>query len=223
MSTNSKFEPFLIKDCALVTIATGKKAQNLKEMRDQLLNIHLGSIYHHFWGGLLRPRFDEPEYNNDFAEWAHHALQDDILAERLSVIDPDFFTDLESLRRELIEIIEERLDSIETVVWAKPDRQFHFIRSHMVVFDARGKLERPEELVEAVPRMSVGSIFYHCIDARRRSPEMMDDFRTWLRSCGHDALCAQVAAVDPYFGSLVELRRQMADLFAQYFSRGVNE
>ena len=60
MSTNANVEPFSVKDCALVTIATGKKAQNLKEMREHLLNIHLGSVYHHFWGGLLRPRFDEP-------------------------------------------------------------------------------------------------------------------------------------------------------------------
>ena len=90
MSTNSNVEPFLIKDCALVTIATGKKAQNLKEMREHLLNIHLGSVYDQFWGGL-RPRFDEPEYNNDFAEWVHDALQDNILAERLSVIEPRSF------------------------------------------------------------------------------------------------------------------------------------
>ena len=48
MSTNAKVEPVFVKDCALVTIATGKKAQNLKEMREHLLNIHLGSVYHHF-------------------------------------------------------------------------------------------------------------------------------------------------------------------------------
>ena len=216
-----KAEPFLVKDCALVTIATGKKAQNLKEMREHLLNIHLGSVYHHFWGGLLRPRFDDPEYNNDFAEWVHHAIQDDILAERLSVIDPDPFVNLESLRQELLEVIEQRLDAIETVTWAKPDMQFHFVRSQMVVFDTQDKIEEPKELVEAVPKMSVGSIFYHFIDARRRSPEMMDDFRTWLRSWGEDDLCSLVAAVDPYFESLVELRRQLADLFTKYFSRGV--
>lgn len=35
----------------LVTIATGKKAQNLKEMGEHLLNIHLRSVYRHFWGG----------------------------------------------------------------------------------------------------------------------------------------------------------------------------
>jgi hypothetical protein len=169
----------------------------------------------------LRPRFDEPEYNNDFAEWVHHALQDNILAERLSVIDPDPFVNLESLRHELLEVIDQRLDEIGTLTWAKPDMQFNFVRAQMVVFDTRGKIEEPEELVEAMPKMSVGSIFYHFIDARRRSPEMMDDFRTWLRSCGDDDLCSQVAAVDPYFGSLVELREQLTDLFTKYFFRGV--
>jgi hypothetical protein len=219
MSTKAAREPFFVKDCALVTIATGRKAQNLKEMREHLLNIHLGSIYHHFWGGLLRPRFDEPEYNNDFAEWVHHALQDNILAERLSVIDPDPFVNLESLRQELLEVIDQRLDEIGTLTWAKPEMQFHFVRAQMVVFDTRGKIEGPEELVEAVSKMSVGSIFYHFIDARRRSPEMMDDFRTWLRSSGYEDLCSQVAAVDPYFGSIEELRTQLTNLFAHYFRR----
>ena len=221
MSTNANIEPFSVKDCALVTIATGKKAQNLKEMREHLLNIHLGSVYHHFWGGLLSPRFDEPEYKNDFAQWAHYALQDNILAERLSVINPDPFVNLESLRQELLDIIEQRLDEIEALLWAKPDQQFHFLGSQMVVFDTQGKIEGPEELVEALPKMSVGSIFYHFIDARRRSPEMLDDFRTWLRSFGDHDLCTQLAAVDPYFGPLVELRRQLTDLFAKYFFRGV--
>ena len=73
--------------------------------------------------------------------------------------------------------------------------------------------------MDAVPRMSVGSIFYHFIDARRRRPEMMDDFRTWLKSCGADCddLFSQLAAVDPYFGSLVELRAQLTNVFANFF------
>ncbi len=219
MLTNTTIEPFVVKDCALLTIATGKKARNLKEMTDHLLTIHRGSIYHHFWDGLLRPRFAEPEYNNDFAEWVHHALQDDILAERLSIINPTAFADLEALRQGLLEIMEQRLDEIEMVPWARLDMQFHFVRSQIIVFDTRETIEAPEQLVGAVPRMSVGSIFYHCIDARRRSPEMMDDLHAWLKSCGADCedLFLQLTAVDPYFGSLVELRAQLTNLFANYF------
>jgi hypothetical protein len=221
MFTNATIEPFVVRDCALLTIATGKRARNLKEMTDHLHTIHQGSIYHHFWDGLLRPRFSDPEYNNDFAEWVHDALQDHILAERLSIINPAAFADLESLRQGLLEIMEQRLDEIGTLPWADPDMQFHFVRSQIIVFDTRETIEAPEQLMEAVSKMSVGSIFYHFIDARRRSPEMMDDFRSWLKSCGTDYedLIPQLAAVDPYFGSLVELRAQLTNLFANYFRR----
>lgn len=224
MFTNATIKPLVVKDCALLTIATGKKARNLKEMTDHLLTIHHGSIYHHFWDGLLRPRFAQPEYNNDFAEWVHTALQDDILAERLSIVNPAAFADLESLRQGLLEIMEQRLDEIEMIAWAKPDMQFHFVRSQIIVFDTRQTIEAPEQLVDAVSRMSVGSIFYHFIDARRRRPEMRDDFRTWLKSCGADCddLFSQLAAVDPYFGSLMELRAQLTNVFANFF-RSVTE
>ena len=94
----------------------------------------------------MRPRFDEPEYNNNFAEWVQYALQDNILAERFSVIDPDSFVNPESLRQELIEVIEQMIDSIEMVSWAKPDMQFHFVRSQMI--DAR---RRRPEMMDSAP------------------------------------------------------------------------
>jgi hypothetical protein len=46
MSANGKVEPFIIKDCALLKIVTGKKAQKLREMRDQLLAVSLGISRH---------------------------------------------------------------------------------------------------------------------------------------------------------------------------------
>ncbi len=55
--------------------------------------------------------FDDPQFNNDFAIWSHYALHDDALAERLAIIDPDNFSTLEHLRQEMVEIVEERLDS----------------------------------------------------------------------------------------------------------------
>jgi hypothetical protein len=111
------------------------------------------------------------------------------------------------------------MDEIETVTWTKLDMQFHFVRSQIIVFDTRTTIEGPEHLMEVLPKFSVGSIFYHFIDARRRSPEMMDDFRSWLRSYGDDYvdLCSLLASADPYFGSLAELRTQLTNLFADYF------
>lgn len=58
-------EHFFIKDCMLIALATSKRAQNLRELKDHLHDISQNSIYYHFWGGLLRARFDNPEYHNE--------------------------------------------------------------------------------------------------------------------------------------------------------------
>lgn len=220
-ANNNDLKPvrFAIKDCALAAIATGKRAQNLRELRNSIVEIHPGSIYYHFWGGLLRPRFDDPEYNNDFAWWARHGLHDTRLAERLGVIDPTDYHDLEKLRQELVGVVEERLDETEWVPWSRSDKQFHFIRSQIVVFDTHKRIESPRELAKAVPIMSVGSIFYHFIDARRRTENSVNDFEAWLTGFGteFEDLRRNIAEIDPYFVSLSELREQLAYLFNHYF------
>ena len=212
---------FRIKDCALVAIATGKRAQNLRELRDVLSSVHPESIYYHFWGGMLRPRFDDPEFKNDFAAWAQHALHEPKLAERLGVIDPTDFVDMEHLRQELVEVVEDRLDESEIVPWARADQQFVFIRSQIVVFDTNRKIVSPEDLAPALKKMSLGSIFYHFIDARRRTSEHVDDFCAWLCSFGtsYKDLCWWLAALDPYFSTLAELREELSTEFEQYFGR----
>jgi hypothetical protein len=73
-TNNRRIKPFAIKDCDLIAIATGMRAQNLRELRDRLTVVHPGCIYYHFWGGLLRPKFTDPEYNNDFAAWVFYGL-----------------------------------------------------------------------------------------------------------------------------------------------------
>ena len=127
--------PFAVKDCALITLATGTKVQNLKEFSVALKEVPLGSIYHHFWGRLLRALFDEPEYNNDFASWAYRGLHDKPLAEKLSMVIPTDYKDLESLRQEMLEVVEQWLDESEYVPWAKADQQFHFLKFLTFVTD----------------------------------------------------------------------------------------
>lgn len=218
--TEGNAVPFRIRDCALIPLATGQKAQNLKELRNLLREADAGCIYYAFWGGLLKPGFEHPEYANDFAAWAHAALHDDVLAERLGVIDPTEFDDLESLRRELLDVIEEHLDEIDVIAWTRRDRQFNFITSQIVVFDAQRELTEPRELAATVREMSSSSVFYHFIDARRRTEGSMDDFRAWLDGFGehYRDLQEQLAEVDPWFSTLVELRQQLATLFEDYFT-----
>lgn len=206
-------EPFAVKDCAIIAIATGKKAWTCRELLDTLRAIDGGSIYYHFWGGLMQPRFEEREFNNDFAGWAAHSLNDAPLAERMAMVDPTAYGDIEALRQELVELVEERMDEEEGLQWARALAPFGFIRSQIVVFDTGRRLASADDLAAAVPSFSAGSIFYHFIDARRRSPAHVDDFRYWLSEFGDICLTGieRLAAIDPYFQTLTELRLQIAE------------
>jgi hypothetical protein len=212
MAERPQIQAFVIKDCALMSIATGRRAQNLQELRDHLGSVETGSVYYHFWGRLLRPRFDDPEYNNDFAAWVGHGLRELELAERLAIIDPAAFGDLEELRSEVLNVIDEHLDRTEYPAGARRRDQFHFRRAQTVVFDTGRRVTQPAELAATVSTLSLGSIYYHFVDARRRPPQRIDDFRAWLADFGDlyaDAV-RRLESVDPYFMSLAELRTALA-------------
>lgn len=208
-----------IMDCALIAIATGIKAQNLRELRDHIQTIHPGCLYHHFWGNLLNPRFDDPEFQNDFAVWTSRHMHELKISEKLSMVDPSVHKDIENLRKEVLEIIEERLYESDYVPWAKPGEEFHFIRSQVVVFDTGKSYNDPKELLEVVPNMSLGSIFYHFIDSRRRTQEGKNDFSVWLSAFGdkYAGLVSELDNIDPYFTTLNELRQEINYVLSDYF------
>ncbi len=213
---------FVIKDCTIIPIATGVKAQSLRELRMEIEQIETESLYYHFWGSLLTPRFVEPEFMNDFASWAYRCLHDQVLAERLSVIDPAQHRDMEKIREMLIDTIDNRLDELEVVPFSAPEDQFHFVKSQIVVFDTHRIIEKPEELPKIIGTFSRGSLFYHFIDAKRRTYEGVDDFSIWLKSFGgkYADLVERLRRIDPYFVSLSELREHLKELFIDYFSSG---
>lgn len=208
-----------IMDCALIAIATGIKAQNLRELRDHVQTVHPGCLYHHFWGNLLNPRFDDPEFQNDFAVWTSRHMHELKISEKLSMVDPSVYKNIEDLRKEVLEIIEERLYQSEYIPWAKPGEEFHFIRSQIVVFDTGKSYSDPKDLISIIPTMSLGSVFYHFIDARRRTEEAKNDFSVWLKSFGdkYNGLIAELDNVDPYFTTLNDLRQEINLVFTDYF------
>jgi hypothetical protein len=212
--------PFCIIDCAPVQIATGLKSWSLRELRDSIVQVHPGSLYHHFWGRLISPSFDEPEYTNDFAAWAKHELHDKTTAEMLSMLRPKDFDSIETLRAELVDILEKRLDESETIHLTVAGQPFYFVRSQLVIFNTGRVIERFEEMADAVREMTSGSIFYHFIEATRRTPVRTDDFTAWIRANEPDSetVCSCINAIDPYFSSLEEIRNMIAAILEEHFS-----
>jgi len=209
---------FIVRDSALIQLATGIRAQNVRELRDRLAIVPAECIDYHFWSGPLRPEFDDPEYGNDFASWAKHGLHDDALAEQLASIDPARCDTLEALREEVIDVLERRIDEGAYLTWARPDRQFHFLRSQMVVFDTGRRIQTPLDLPAAIGAMSTGSVYFHFVQARRRPPTCVDDFRSWLAPQGseYEAVSRALANVDPSFTTLAGLRDELRHLVADH-------
>ena len=210
---------FFVKDCALAPIATGVKALTLGEFRDSIKIISTESIYFHFWRPSIEASLAPGAFFNDFSHWAHYHLHDDVLAERLALLDPTEYVDLERLREDLVEVVENRIDEQDGIQIAMSSEAFHFVKSKIVVFNTAYKMEHPKDLIKVLPTISISSIFYHFIDARRREVVSLDDFSSWLLGYGnkYSSLVEQLKMLDPYFIPLKDLQNKLTNVVTKYF------
>lgn len=204
--------PFAVKDCALIARMAGiDTALNLRELRERLKNAPVECLFHHFCETQIRPTFDDPEFRNDFAIWTARELHDRVLAERLGIINPYANGSFEDLRTMVIELIDDHLAELPFVPWVHKGQDFRFMRAVTVVFDTGVQLHKPEDLIEALPDMSLSTIYYHYIEARRRTEKSTDDFSQWLEGFGEgvEPLLNSLRNIDFYFMSLPELKEHL--------------
>lgn len=208
---------FIIQDCTLLAKTSGvPPAINLRELRQRLATCRQDVLYHHFCETPLVPSFDNPDSRNDLAVWALLQLGDRVLAERLGIINPYIYTDLEKLRELVLDILDERISEVPFVPSCQHGGELFFTEAITVVFDTGGRISLPEELPAAIGAMTNGSIYYHFLEARRREPVGCDDFSAWL-SCFPDQedWCKALHDVDFAFYTLSELRTALVKLLVQ--------
>ena len=97
---------------------------------------------------------------------------------------------------------------LPTMPQVSPGDDFRFMQAVTVIFDAGISLETPADLVKRLPELSHGSIYYHFVEARRRTPERLDDFSTWLSGFGEgpEELITALQSIDFYYLTLPELK-----------------
>lgn len=204
-------EDFIIQDCTLLSRTSDvSPAINLRELRDRIANCRQQVLYHHFCETPLVPCFDNPDYHNDFAVWALLYLDDKILAEQLGIINPYLYTDLEILRAQVLEVLDQRLSEVYALPTCQSGSEFFFTEAVTVVFDTGLRVTSPAALPEAIGRMTNGSIYYHFLESRRREPAGLDDFSAWLAGFpGQEAWCSSLQMLDFSFSTLSELREEL--------------
>jgi hypothetical protein len=206
-------EPFRFHSRTYIKELTGLKARDLRELVDTLKKVPDSVIYYHTHQFLEEHHYLVPEPSNDFAVWVNDLLGEEILGERLASVNTFEFSSLGTLRERIVVIIEEHLAQGCNSREAMPGREFRFMKSVSVVIPTPYVAHDLREFVEALRKISLGSLYFHVFESRLRLGKGLNDFTIWLRDSLEEAeLGEQIARLDPYTYTLEGLRSAFIQL-----------
>jgi hypothetical protein len=210
MITRAK-EPFHFFTRLSLTVLTGIKAKDLRELLEGIKIVPESVIYEHTHRFLQQHQELIPEPSSDFAYWTTHMLQDEVLGERLAAIDTIRFTSLNELRQVLASAIENHLKKSGNARQVPAGKEFHFRRAIRFSVPTPYRAYNLAEFQDGLKRVSISSLYLHIFEARLRPPLGMNDFSQWLEAqLGEKALAKKVAGLDPYNQNLDGLRSRIA-------------
>ena len=213
--------PFVFIGCVELRQAVGRQALDERELMDRLEEVPTGSIFYHTHGYFLRHRPLTTAYGNDFARWVAVEVRDRALGERLAVVDPFEFTDLEELREELVTIIHDHVRRLAMAPRAELGEVFHFQQSHIVEVELGPGASTLTEFREGLATVDASAIYFHMVEARGRLGRRSGDFAEWLRtSLEMPALAQRVERIDTYMTSLERVRARVLSLVDEALERG---
>lgn len=205
-----EIRPFEFRQCISILKATGRKAKNLRELRQVISAVNEESIFHHTCQYFLKDHAHE--YTNDFAHWAGESLEERALSEHLSNIDPYDFRTITELRSELLRVIDGYLELFPEPREAMPGDEFYFNQTITFVFPTGIRAQNLAEFLMAVKHVDAGSIYFHFYEARTRLGGGIDDFSAWIRNAfGKDDLAAQIGTIDPFMHSIEGIREHIIE------------
>lgn len=201
-------EPFEFRQCLSILKPTGKKARNLRELRDIIEIISDDCIFHHAYQYFIKGHV--LEYTNDFAHWAGESLEERTLSEYLSNVDPYDFPDIQNLRQEIIRVLDDYLATFPAPREAMPGDEFYFNETVTLIFPVGVRARNLAEFCTAMKFVDAGSIYYHFYEARIRLGKGVDDFSRWIEySFGKAGLAGQIREIDPFMHTIEEIRRHI--------------
>ncbi len=203
--------PFEFKECISLVKSTGKKAKTLRGLRDLIALVGDESIYYHTYQYFLRRQI--LEYNNDFAHWAGENLEERVLSEYFSNVDPFSIKDVADLRKALLKVIDDYLERFPEPREVTPGNEFYFNEAIILVFPAGLKASNLAELFIAIRYIDAPSVYYHFYEAKMRLRSGIDDFSKWVEGgLGRRDLAAKIRSIDPLMHTLDGIREHVAEM-----------
>lgn len=205
--------PFVFIGCVELRQALDHRARDERELLDRLEEVPSGSVFYHTHGYFLRHRPITTAYGNDFAAWVASQVRDQVLAERLAVVNPFEFADLELLREELASVIHDHLQRLSTVPRVDLGEPFYFQQSHIVEVPLGPGANTLTEFRTGLVEVDSSAIYFHMVEARARLGRRSGDFAEWIRSSLElPELAERIERIDTYMTSLERVRARVLSL-----------
>ncbi|RJQ45462.1 MAG: hypothetical protein C4538_08525 [Nitrospiraceae bacterium] len=213
-----EIKPFEFKQCISILKSTGKKAHNLRSLREVAASVSDESIFHHTYQYFLKGHI--LEYTNDFAHWAGEGLEERALAERLSNIDPYDFYNVSELRKELLGVMDDYLNNFPEPREAMAGDEFYFNETVTFTFPIGLVVKNLAEFLIAVKYVDTASLYYHFYEARIRLG--IDDFSAWIdQVLGKRELAAKIRGIDLFMHSVEGIREHILETIEDEVKRGM--
>ena len=211
---------FRFTGCSELHEILGKSAEDERRLVELIEEVPLDSIYFHTHSYFLRHSYVERVYPNDFAQWVAMEVRDLVLGEQLAVVDPFAFSNLETLRDELLSIIDDHLSRMPIVPRVMYGSAFHFNQSRLMKVPTAVEVSDLRGFRHALAEIEVSAIYYHVFEARHRLGSSGNDFSTWaLESLGMPEFAHQLRSINPYLGSLERLRSALINVCVEFLAK----
>jgi hypothetical protein len=192
---------------------TNFKAESLKSLLHGLKKVSGSSIFYHLHHALLRRHFAGSDHMNDFARWVLVQLGQNSLAERLTAVDPMGCRSVREAREQLIAKVEEYVGVGELFFRVAEGNEFHFLELHSTVIPLNIVADDLESFYTGLKKASLGTFFYHLIEAPIRLGKTSNDFSEWLGNTIFEGdLATEIAQLNPYMYNLYELKAEITSL-----------
>lgn len=201
--------PFVFCGCLELREILGRRARDERELMEELEQIPAASVYYHTHSIFLRHPRIAGAYPNDFANWVATQVRDQVLGERLAVVDPYHFASVEELREELVSIVDNHISTLNPVPRVVFGDPIFFVQSHVLEVPTGLEVGTLEEFRRGLAEVDVSAVYLHTLHARIRGEVAGGDFAHWIgQELGLDALAAAIGRINPYLGGLEEIRRE---------------
>jgi hypothetical protein len=205
-------QPFRFASCMELREILGKRAMDEARLLEIIEEAPADSIYYHTHSYYLRHPYSQGLFPNDFATWVALHEQDRVLGERLGVLDPFEFDDIERLRAGIVTIIADHLSHLGTIPRCTTGEPFEFVRSHVIEADLGLEAWTLREFRDTLAGVEVGAVYNHACEARLRKGRLSGDFVDWLSAedgLGLPDLATQVEKVGRLGLSLEGMRARI--------------